>query len=230
METDRAFIERHVSSLFDEAYEAPVRVAFGADDEDEVLEAALLTREVLEPIRGITSYPARGEILEQFNAFVKGPLKESVVERLGEEVDISFKLCVAGWLPLIFSGPIYACEGLNCSEYAALLGTSSPTAIMITNCLLNAIALPALLACWFPLLLRAATRIAEIPHVSFQLPVMIVVGAFLTFLTCAFMCSVLAMNYVVVAQYSPLWLWGLLVSLILLGGWAAPCVQSLGVT
>ena len=163
METDRAFIERHVSSLFDEAYEAPVRVAFGAGDEDEVLQTELLTREVLEPIRGITSYPGRAEILEQFNVFVKGPLKESVVERLGREVDISFKLCIAGWLPLIFSGPIYAREALNCSEYAALLGTSSPTTIMITNCLLDTIVLPALLACWFPLLLRAAC-FSGLPH------------------------------------------------------------------
>ena len=118
---------------------------------------------MLEPIRGITSYPGRAEILEQFNVFVKGPLKESVVERLGREVDISFKLCIAGWLPLIFSGPIYAREALNCSEYAALLGTSSPTTIMITNCLLDTIVLPALLACWFPLLLRAAC-FSGLPH------------------------------------------------------------------
>ena len=218
LETDRAFIERHVSSLFDEAYEAPVRVAFGAEDEDEVLEAALLTREVLEPIRGITSYPARGEILEQFNAFVKGPLKESVVERLGEEVDISFKLCIAGWLPFVFFAPIYACEGLNCNEYAALLGTSSPTPMMVTNCLLNSFAVPAMIACWLPLLLRAAVHVAEIPDECLQLPVMIFAGLLVTCLTSVYISAVQAMGYVVVLQYSPVWLCGLLASLTLLCG------------
>ena len=202
-------------SLFDEAYEAPVRVAFGADSEDEASEAALLAREVLEPVRGITSYPGRAEIFEQFNAFVKGPLKESVEERLGKEVDISLKLSIAGWLPFVFFAPMYACEGLSCNDYAALLATSSPTLMMVTNCLLNSFAVPAMIACWIPLLLRAAVKVADI-DVALQLPVMILLGLLLTCLTSVYIGAVQAMGYIVVLQFSLLWLLALLAALALL--------------
>ena len=97
LETDRTTIEKHVMDLFDEALEAPCSVAFGAEEDppDAGLQLDPLLRETLESIRIMTSYPSKDEILDQFNAYVRGPLRESVMDRLGSEEEVSFKLCLS---------------------------------------------------------------------------------------------------------------------------------------
>ena len=97
LETDRTTIEKHVLDLFDEASEAPLSVAFGAEEDapNAGLQQDPLLRESLESIRSMTSYPTKDEILDQFNAYVSGPLRESVMDRLGSEEEVSLKLCLS---------------------------------------------------------------------------------------------------------------------------------------
>ena len=97
LETDRTTIEKHVIDLFDEALDAPLSVAFGAEEHATAagLQQDPLLRETLESIRSMTSYPSKDEILDQFNAYVRGPLRESVMDRLGSEEEVSFKLCLS---------------------------------------------------------------------------------------------------------------------------------------
>ncbi|CAJ1358195.1 unnamed protein product [Effrenium voratum] len=88
LETDRHEIEEQVLCLFDEALAPPIRVAFdglegsgipklehmdGADGV-EGADVALLA-EAIHEIRHVTSYPSRGEVIQCFNAYVRGPLR-----------------------------------------------------------------------------------------------------------------------------------------------------------
>ena len=37
-------------------------------------------------IRPITSYPSEEEVLQQFNAYVRGPMRENLLNAIGSEV------------------------------------------------------------------------------------------------------------------------------------------------
>ena len=122
LETDRLVIQRHVVRLFDEALEAPQSVAFGADVEPAAM--PLVSPELMNEIRGITSYPTQEEVLDLFNAYVRGPLRASVVDQLGSKVDLSFKICTTTLLPYIYIIPVYFCDGGSCEERARDSGLS----------------------------------------------------------------------------------------------------------
>ena len=90
LETDRRVITDQVLQLFDEALEPAMSVAFdGADDVtadtlDTLDTSSPLMVETLQEIRHITSYPTKEEIIDQFNAYVRGPLCDSVVKLMGK--------------------------------------------------------------------------------------------------------------------------------------------------
>ena len=117
LETDRVVIQRHVLRLFDEALEEPLSVSFGVPEAEESMQA-LVSPEDMDDIRNITSYPTQEEVLEQFNAYVRGPLRSSVVRRLGRKDDIPFTACAAGMLPWLFAAAVFACDGEECQERA----------------------------------------------------------------------------------------------------------------
>ena len=55
--------------------------------------------ETIREIRKITSYPTNDQIIDQFNAYVRGPLRDSVVQSMGREDYIPFRLCPVAGLP-----------------------------------------------------------------------------------------------------------------------------------
>lgn len=53
-------------------------------------------KQMLREIRHITSYPTNGQIIDQFNAYVRGPLRDNVVKCLGKDRKISTSWAASG--------------------------------------------------------------------------------------------------------------------------------------
>ena len=214
LETDRVVIERHVLALFDEAFEAPTSVSFGVEDKVEEqadLEEPLISPETMNAIRGVTSYPTKDEILDEFNQYVRGSLRDSVVEHLGSQVDIPLKLCLVGILPLVLSQPFYACEGYSCETFAIELGTTSTTPLMLINGCLNVIFVPSIYIWSLLLQLRISTLLSS--GGSMQICMVLLLTIVLQSANFVFVCLILSTGFVVAAKYSLFWLAGLLVLL-----------------
>ena len=96
LETDRVVLQRLVQDLFDEALEPPVSVSL---DAGEVSEAdtdsldPLVLKQSLQDVRHVTSYPTEEEVIGQFNAYVRGPLRDRVMSLIGREIDIWYPIC-----------------------------------------------------------------------------------------------------------------------------------------
>ena len=132
LETDRVLIRRQVCSFFDEASQLPLSISLDSlpaevlpvietNPTDLEASALLSTAEHIEEVRGITSYAGKDQIVDEFNAYVCGPLKQKVVCSLGHEAHISFKVCMTANLPVIFSGAalVLTCDGsADCSTAA----------------------------------------------------------------------------------------------------------------
>ena len=87
LETDRIVTEEQVFRLFDEAAEPAVSVALddlGANPEPVFLETALpLISPDFHEVRHITSYPTKNEVMDQFNTYVRGTLRDPVLSSTG---------------------------------------------------------------------------------------------------------------------------------------------------
>ena len=147
LETDRVLIRRQICSFFDEASQPPLAISLDSlpaevlpvietNPTDLELSALLSTAEHIEEVRGITSYPGQDQIVDEFNAYVRGPLKQAVVRSLGHETHISGKVCMAANLPAIFSGAavVLTCDGhADCSTAAKHMRIDSVAAYMLSN-------------------------------------------------------------------------------------------------
>eukprot|EP00435_Cladocopium_sp_Y103_P060833 s406_g22.t1 len=152
IEEDRAVIEELVLNLFDEALEPPIREAH----------EPLISLESLRAIRHITSYPSPDAIIDQFNDYVRGPLRQNLVTFLGTEDYISPKMCIVATLPIWLQSLmcVLSCDGASCEKSAADGGYASVYQYMITNAVLQLLLLPFGLLIVYPLLLRANEAIA----------------------------------------------------------------------
>ena len=159
LETDRLVIEQGVVALFDEALEPPITVAFGAEP---IPETQRLLPETIDAIRPITSYPTRDEIIDEFNRYVRGPLRDSVMDRLGSEAEISVKDGIALSLVVLLQVPVWVlgCDGFDCESSARYIGFQSVEAYMLVNMIQNSCMFPTYL-CTFALLLRVNAGIAS---------------------------------------------------------------------
>ena len=199
-------------NLFDEALHAPLCISLGSDPVE--VEEALLSSELMDTIRHITSYPSKDEILQEFNAYVRGPLRDSVMNRLGSEVEIPLKLCMVGALPVLFSLPLYSCEAHNCHVYANHLGLTSATPLIYINASLNMVSITGTLLMRFPLQMRGSAFIAhKVIQRRLQLFLVFLLGISLQLLLSSWVCLVNSIGLVVAANYSPSWLLALLTCL-----------------
>ena len=73
--------------------------------------------------------------LDRFNAYVRGTLREFVIEQVGNELHVPYRICLTAFLPMIFysSVNILACDNGPCSKSAALGGYSSVAQYMIAQ-------------------------------------------------------------------------------------------------
>ena len=115
----------------------------------------------MKAIRPITSYPSEEEVLQLFNAYVRGPMRERLLNAIGSEVDIPWKLCAVSFLPLTFDAlaVTLSCEGAPCFISAKREGYASTTLYILSNFLGFAI------ECWLgyptihPIMLRVLRAI-----------------------------------------------------------------------
>eukprot|EP00438_Fugacium_kawagutii_P023953 Skav232715 [mRNA] locus=scaffold4051:2239:3864:+ [translate_table: standard] len=201
LESDRGIIEEQVVDLFDEAFEPPLSVAFGVDSPEVTPLVHCPSRRDLRQIRHITSYPTHDEVIEQFNAYVRGPLRESVEESIGKEEFISLKSCIAASLPLVYSGALFT---LSRQDRAPFCG--SVTSFMITDAIINIVLSPLAYVCQWPVALRANSLVAK--NLSSKVWQNIL-GSFITGLAMAVLDTMWGLNcvlFIVLGARSPIWL------------------------
>eukprot|EP00438_Fugacium_kawagutii_P032443 Skav223747 [mRNA] locus=scaffold3575:191369:194407:- [translate_table: standard] len=213
LETDRVVLTEQVVSLFDEEFDPHTRVAFDVQDDDALVaassQAPLMSSPdfpEIENVKHVTSYPTKDEIVDRFNTYVRGTLRDSIVASLGEEDHISFDLCVGTCLPLLFFGlkATVDCEGhVDCLEPAAKWGLDSANQFSLLDGFFNLAIYPLCFLILCPLMLRANHFVAGI--VQDTLPRMVLgsllctITMFTVYSLCVLEC---AFCFVVVTKYS----------------------------
>ena len=226
LETDRIVIEEQVFRLFDEALEPAMSVDLddlGTADPGcgprETPFLPLISPDTLHDIRHITSYPTKDEVMDQFNIYVRGTLRNAALSWTGQPGYISFKLCVVVVLPWQFASVFWliTCNGHNnCEAYALEQGYSSTALFLGVNgvCLLFLQNISGLF--FIPLLLRANEVIDEVVSDSILKRLLGSLSGAMIFCVVDYLAEAQCGMLVVVAtKYSPLWLAGFLVGLTL---------------
>ena len=226
LETDRIVIEEQVFRLFDEALEPAVSVDL--DDLGTAIpgpgpletQMPLISPDTLHDIRHITSYPTKDEVMDQFNLYVRGPLRNAALSWTGQPGHISLKLCVVGILPWQYASLFWliTCNGHNnkCETYALEQGYSSMALFLGVNgiCLLFLENLSGIL--FPPLLLRANEIVDELVSDSILKRILGSFSGAMILCVVDYLAQIQSGMLVVVAtKYSPLWFAGFLVGLIL---------------
>ena len=159
LDSDRKLIEEQVLQLFDEALAPPVQVCFCAGaHEDYDDHEVLVSPEDIQEIRHITSYPSGIEVLDQFNAYVRGPLSDIVLRSVGKEQSISCKLCFVVSFPLWLLGLVFVlgCDGRSeCETSAMYAGYGTVSEYMASNAAINLLFQPLVNVLGLPLMLWA---------------------------------------------------------------------------
>ena len=224
LETDRRVITDQVLQLFDEALEPAISVAFdGTDDVTlDTLDTSLDTSsplmvETLQEIRHITSYPTKEEIIDQFNAYVRGPLCDSVVKLMGKGDYMSFKLCTVATLPIVFQGLLFVlgCEGNDCETSAALGGYNSINRYMLATAIEQLVLLPLACTLLCPLVLLVVNGLDAVVDSIWHMLLGTLLGAAIAFVMDLFLCFQLTMLAVAINSAAPMWCLGFLGSLTL---------------
>ena len=90
-------------------------------------------------LRSVTSYPSQEQIIDEFNAYVRGPLRENIVSSLGREDHIPLKVCLVACLPSLATGLALTigCDGhSDCHVAAENLGFHSVNWYQATDAIL----------------------------------------------------------------------------------------------
>lgn len=103
-ESDRSLLEALIADLFDAMDEpvlsVPLEVADWVSEEEEgPLLDMPLDEDTKNAIRSLTSYPPTDYGLDAFNEYVRGPLREVLMENLGDETFLSWRTCFVAFLP-----------------------------------------------------------------------------------------------------------------------------------
>lgn len=223
LETDRIGIEEQVFQLFDEAVEPPVSVALddlGAKPEPVFLETELpLISPDFHEVRHITSYPTKNEVMDQFNIYVRGPLRDAVLSSTGQPGYISFKLCAMAILPWFFAEMylIVTCRGHhNCEAYALEKGYSSMALYLGVNAVIGLYLVNYVSVAGIPLMLRMNEVIEEcVSHHILRILIGSCLGSIILYVLEILQQVQCGMLIVVSTQYSPVQLVYFLVGLFL---------------
>ena len=225
LETDRITIEEQVFRLFDEALEPALSVDLdhlgtsSLEHARETSQLPLICQDTLHDIRHITSYPTKDEVLNQFNIYVRGPLRNMALFSAGQPGHLSFKFCVVAILPLqsVMLYLILTCEAQsNCEAYVLERGYSSVAQYMYVNVVTALFLTNFSTITGVPLMLRGNEVVDE----GIDGPILKrVIGAFFgAIILCTvdyFTQAQCGMFIVISTKYSPLWLAGFLVGLIM---------------
>ena len=177
LETDRIVIKQLVLGLFDEAVQPPLWFSFDdpstltAEETDLDASHPLVSADIVDVFRHITSYPSAEEIINEFNSYVRGPLRDRVIASLGTEDKVPLKLCLLSGsfaLPLGLLDLI-GCDGHDdCETAANNLGFESVGAYLATNLLIYVFFWPLACATMYPLLLNAIKLVTDLTSDTFS--------------------------------------------------------------
>ncbi|CAE6949707.1 unnamed protein product [Symbiodinium sp. CCMP2592] len=108
VENDRFVIEAQVAELFDGLEEpiiaVPIEAGEGDDERQELIDISL-TYSARLAVRSVTGFANHDDCLEEFNKYVQGPLRDAVVEDLGDVTDIPYSVCLLASFPYTLSCP-----------------------------------------------------------------------------------------------------------------------------
>ena len=135
VESDRPVIEGLVAELFDglddPVVSVPVETDTVTESDSNLPAASWLSPEDRLAIRSVTGYLSHEDSLERFNDYVRGSVRESVLEDLGRETDVSWSICVLSFLPTVLY--CLAFSWASKSAYAMLGFTSSEQMLMVVS-------------------------------------------------------------------------------------------------
>ncbi|CAK9106806.1 unnamed protein product [Durusdinium trenchii] len=218
--SDREIIEEQIMELFDEAFEPPVSVSFQESSFDDGGQASqVVSPESMRLIRHVTSYPSKEEVMQEFNAYIRGPLHLKLLSLLGSEVDVPLKLCVIGTAPsiLLCLTLLLGCNGHHdCDTAAARLGYPSVTQYMLVNVLV-AILSPLYMVILLPLTLRGTEQVAKVLSHRLEILCSTLLVALLLYLLDLVIGAWAGSFAVVVIDFNLFWLMGFMASSLILG-------------
>lgn len=130
--------------------------------QDAGVDIPLVSPADIQEIRHITSYPTKDEIMDVFNAYVRGPLRDTVLKSTGKEEYVSFTLCSVASLPFFLMGLAltFLCDGhRDCQKSASVWGYPSLVSYMLGSSVSNLLVTPLFNSAICPLMLRATCLI-----------------------------------------------------------------------
>jgi len=196
VERDREVIFHLVSKLF---AEEPLITVTLKDICGDVMESETLSL--------IEDLPDE-EILNNFNIYVQGPLRESLVQSIGEAGELPFKLCLVILLPCELLGLVFVlgCDGHGCETSASYAGYSSVSHYFLTNSLNNLVIGPIFTAISFPVMLRTNHLVSRLVS-NFLLRWLVgsICCTFAQFCMDVLFCSLCGLTVVVSTKFSTLW-------------------------
>ena len=204
LETDRIVIKQLVLGLFDEAVQPPLWFSFddpstlSAQETDLDASHPLVSADIVDVFRHITSYPSAEEIINEFNSYVRGPLRDRVIASLGTEEKVPLKLSLLpGSLSLPLGLVIFmGCDGYtDCETAANILAFESVGAYLATNLLLNVFFWPLACVTMYPLLLRAIKLVTDLTSDPFS---RILLGSLVSTI-------VVAIDYALLSSFAVSW-------------------------
>ncbi|CAE7526796.1 unnamed protein product [Symbiodinium natans] len=168
VEADRILVELQVRQLFS----SPEK----EDEADLTSSSHPLSPRSLPSVHGVSSCDSRA--LDDFNAFIRGPLRSTVLESVGGEMHVPYGMCLSASLPMIFWSVSDILQYCHCGVGDGLRSCAAPLIIgwVINILLVLPIVYPVflrMLKCalavrseWLQLILSALSGIVTFCHSS----------------------------------------------------------------
>jgi len=186
-ESDREIIENQVLELFDD----PVEVSNHADSPNKGLLSPVDNRSPWRrpSINSSWNDRERRKRFRNFNHYVHGPLRESVLRGLGKEVDMPWSLCLICFMPLVFYSAVsvLGCDGNKCEVTAQVVGYDTALQYVVANALSWILGFGLVIPTTHPILLRMVKVVLTVSkNVPTQvcLTAVCTVGAYAWVFTC----------------------------------------------
>ncbi|CAJ1378344.1 unnamed protein product [Effrenium voratum] len=181
-----------------EAIEQQVKDNFSQDRLERVL--SRLSTSKPGKVRRDSLIMSHADPLDNFNDYIRGPLRDKVIDEIGNELYVPWHMCLTAFLPMIFysSVNVLGCDNGPCEKSAMLAGYSSASQYMIIQTIGWAMCILMAFLLTYPTLLRMLKFV--LTHVDGPLQ-----------LVAAFLCCPLAYFYCYICGSL---VWASLVSLV----------------
>ena len=165
IEADRVLVEQQVQKLFTSQHdeEPVVQAASSPGSYDHLLttsNSSSMSRTDSDPPRilrdSVASIQTDEEALDAFNSYIRGPLRRAVMESVGSQLHVPYRLCLVATLPMTFYLPVdsFLCDdGCRSREGLPLLEEA-----FLSETLYGLAVIWLILPTYYPILLRLLKR------------------------------------------------------------------------